>query len=202
MAGVTASAQHVSGMRFTPAARIGGTDDSTHIPPSRHHWHVTHLAEIRTVSALVGTQPTRAQITAGRRAVIKGTSASSELRQPSVGFHIRSTRLHISACRTKPDQGSGTEDLGLLGSRNPRYGVESILAPFMRQAGLCTTVFTENVRICRVCGAALCPLRCVRREAAVVSGRRRLACRAYISRLPMRTSPPGSSRSSRWRRPA
>jgi hypothetical protein len=49
-------------------------------------------------------------------------------------------------------------------------GVESILAPFMRQAGLCTTAFTENVRICRVCSAALCPLRCVRREAAVVSG--------------------------------
>jgi hypothetical protein len=28
-------------------------------------------------------------------------------------------------------------------------GVESIRAPFMRQAGLCTTAFTENVRICR-----------------------------------------------------
>lgn len=28
------------------------------------------------------------------------------------------------------------EDLGMLGSRNPRYGVDPILAPFMRQAEL------------------------------------------------------------------
>lgn len=57
---------------------------------------------------------------------------------------------HKSACRTKPIKALAPEDLGLLGSRNPRYGVElSILAPFMQQAVLYTRRAPADGRICR-----------------------------------------------------
>jgi hypothetical protein len=50
-----------------------------------------------------------------------------------------------SACRTNPVKAMASEDLELLASRDSRYGVESILALFVRQAGLCTAgMFTRD----------------------------------------------------------
>jgi hypothetical protein len=54
------------------------------------------------------------------------------------------------------------EDLGLLGSRSPRYGGRVDPCAFMRQAGLCAATYANNDLICRESGdvAAASPLRC------------------------------------------
>ena len=42
--------------------------------------------------------------------------------------------MYKSVCCTSPDQSSSPGDLGLFESAGPKYGLESILAPFVRQA--------------------------------------------------------------------
>jgi hypothetical protein len=54
-------------------------------------------------------------------------------------------RCMIQPVAQTPIKALAPEDLGLLGSRNTRYGVESILAPFMQQAGLCSYPVAHGV---------------------------------------------------------
>src|SRR5271170_4604469 len=58
--------------------------------------------------------------------------------QPTSEFAEMRTSLGciVQPVAQSPIKALAPEDLGMLGSRNPRHGVESILAPFMQQAEL------------------------------------------------------------------